>query len=592
MSKKQNKAMPKTLFGFYELTIREYWVQILTIFLLNIIYYAGNAIVTPISIKMVIGSIENAAAAGHNVMDYAMPAVFLVCGINLLVIAAEIISDILKGKYMPRLDNAVSKKIYEYIFNQTYSFFKKNSAGHIAEQAKYISSKFYGLVVTYPRVLVVLIISFIVNFGLLFDVHWMMLAVIASCAVFRLIYCSLNVRKMADAYVKSARISSKLTGKFIDSLSNVLNIKLFSTQKKEEDYLGQFREERVSAKRISKYRERVFWVPPFTFEKICTGIILFLSVYLYSKGLIKISDIAFSVTSFDGIMRIIRNMTWEMPDFLDAYGSAKQAYEEIVEPISILDHDNAKPIKLRACHINFNNISFKYADEFILKDLTLCIRHGEHVGIVGGSGSGKTTLVNLLMRLYDIDSGSITIDGNDIRFVTQDSLRKNIAFIPQESILFNRTLSENISYGTDNATQKQVEAAAKAARAHDFILASDDGYNTIVGDRGMKLSGGQRQRITIAHAILKNSPILILDEATSALDSETELAIQESFENLMENRTTIAIAHRLSTLKKMDRIIVLDKGRIAEMGSHSELIKKKNGVYKKLWGMQSDGFIK
>lgn len=584
--------MPKSLFGFYELTIREYWVQILTIFLLNIIYYAGGSIITPVSIKMVIGAIENAVAGGYDIMAYAMPAVILVCALNLLILGADIISDIIKGKYMPILDNAVSKRIYEYIFSQTYSFFKKNSAGHIAEQAKYISSKFYGLVVTYPRVLVVLFISFIVNFGLLFDVHWSMLVIIASCAIFRLVYCTLNVKKMADAYVKSARISSKLTGKFVDSLSNVLNIKLFSTQKKEENYLGRFREEKVAARQISKYRERVFWIPPFSFEKVCTGAILALSVYLYSKGMIKISDIAFSVTSFDGIMRIIRNMTWEMPDFLDNYGSAKQAYQEIVEPVSILDCDDAQPMKLRACHINFNKISFKYADEWIIKDLTLCIRHGEHIGIVGGSGSGKTTLVNLLMRLYDIDAGSITIDGNDIRFVTQDSLRKNIAFIPQESILFNRTLSENISYGTDDVTQSQIEAAARAAYAHDFIMASDDGYDTIVGDRGMKLSGGQRQRITIAHAILKNSPILILDEATSALDSETELAIQDSFEKLMKNRTTIAIAHRLSTLKKMDRIVVLDHGRIAEMGTHSELIKKKNGLYKKLWGMQSDGFIK
>lgn len=583
--------MPAGLFGFYKLTIKEYWFQMLTIFLMNIIYYAGGSIITAVSIKYILGGIETASSLGANVFTAVMPIVLAIFLGHVVILLAEIFADTLKGKYMPVLEQSVSQKMYTYVFNQTYSYFKKFSAGHIAAQTRFISSNFYGLIVSYPRVLIVLLVSLVINFGLLSGVHWSILLVIVICVLFRVIYCASRARRLSDAYVKSARINSKLSGKFVDSLSNVLNIKLFSTQKNEEKYLTKFRNERIRARQISKFNERMFWVPPYSFEKLCTGIILLLCIYLYSKNLIMISDIAFSITSFLGIMRLIRDMTWELPEFLDDYGSAKQAYDELVQPVSVFDHKNAKTMKLNSCHINFNNVSFKYDRDWVIKNMDLCIGHGEHVGIVGLSGSGKTTLVNLLMRLYDVTSGSVTIDGIDVRSVTQDSLRKNIAFIPQESILFNRTLAENISYGTNNATMRDVVAAAKAAKAHKFILRSEDGYKTVVGDRGVKLSGGQRQRITIAHAILKNAPILILDEATSALDSETERDIQESFTRLMRGRTTIAIAHRLSTLKQMDRIIVLDGGRIVEMGSHTELLQRKDGIYRALWSMQSDGFM-
>ena len=226
----------------------------------------------------------------------------------------------------------------------------------------------------------------------------------------------------------------------------------------------------------------------------------------------------------------------------------------------------------------------------ILKNLTIDIAPGERIGLVGVSGAGKTTLVNLLMRMYDVVDGAILVDGQDIRNVTQDSLRENISFIPQEPTMFNRTLRENIAYGCDNVSDEQIYAAARQASAHSFIKDATDGYDTLVGDRGVKLSGGQRQRIAIARAFLKNAPILILDEATSALDSETESTIQKSFERLARGRTTIVIAHRLSTLRNMDRIIVLDNGQVIEQGSHNQLVRS-GGVYSRLWKMQSGGFI-
>ena len=225
-----------------------------------------------------------------------------------------------------------------------------------------------------------------------------------------------------------------------------------------------------------------------------------------------------------------------------------------------------------------------------MRDFSLTIKPGERVGLVGLSGAGKTTLVNLLMRFYDVDSGNILIDGADIRDVTQNSLRENISFIPQEATMFNRTIRENIAYGNPTATDAQIRNAAIRASAHKFIMTTEKKYDSYVGDRGIKLSGGQRQRIAIARAFLKRSPILVLDEATSALDSETEVAIQKSFETLSRNRTTIAIAHRLSTLRNMDRIVVMDKGRIVESGTHNALLKKR-GLYARLWKMQSGGFL-
>ena len=231
-------------------------------------------------------------------------------------------------------------------------------------------------------------------------------------------------------------------------------------------------------------------------------------------------------------------------------------------PLDIVDKEGAKPLRVKKGTIIFNNVFFKYRNKYVLKDLSLEIKPGERVGIVGQSGAGKTTLVNLLMRFYEPQRGNIVIDGQDISDVTQKSLRENISFIPQDPTMFNRAIKDNIGYGKFGAPIKEIKAAAKKASADKFIMDTEKGYDSIVGDRGIKLSGGQRQRIAIARAFLKNAPILVLDEATSALDSETELSIQKSFDKLSRGHTTIAIAHRLSTLRNMDRIVVLDNGRI------------------------------
>ena len=320
-------------------------------------------------------------------------------------------------------------------------------------------------------------------------------------------------------------------------------------------------------------------------------LIIVLLVRGYGMGTLDLAQVAFVITAFFSLRTCVTNVVWEIPTVLEYFSSAQQALKIITAtPDKLCNVKTGKNICKYNSVIEFNNVSFKYDDEWVLQNINLCISKGERIGIVGASGSGKTTLVNLLMHLYDVTQGEIKIDGTDIRQFTAQSLKSAISFVPQESILFNRTLAENISYGIMGVTRRQIIGAGRLAQAHDFIMKTENGYDTVVGDRGVKLSGGQRQRITIAHAILKNSPILLLDEATSALDSETESKIQQSLDVLMQDRTTIAIAHRLSTLKKMDRIIVMDRGRIVEMGTHAQLIRKR-GRYYKMWKLQYSGFM-
>ena len=259
----------------------------------------------------------------------------------------------------------------------------------------------------------------------------------------------------------------------------------------------------------------------------------------------------------------------------------------------IKDLPSAKKLLVKKGEIEFKDLGFSFSKTHeALKNINLIIKPGEKVALIGPSGAGKTTFVKLLLRLHSPTMGQILIDGQDISEVTQESLRENISMVPQDPVLFHRTLTENISYGKRNATKKEIEKVAKSAHCDEFIKDLPAGFETYVGERGIKLSGGERQRVAIARAILKNAPILILDEATSSLDSASEMLIQDALNNLMNNKTTIVIAHRLSTIQKMDRIIVIDNGEIIEQGNHNELLKNKNSLYKKLWELQAGGFLK
>lgn len=361
---------------------------------------------------------------------------------------------------------------------------------------------------------------------------------------------------------------------------------------------GETREEERLSRTLSKWQKRTrrTWLA-FTWAGsgqlavlwLMRGAVTGAALWLWMRGEASAGDVAFVITSY----LVLNGYLGEIGQHIHMLQRSVNEMEELVtlsdEPLGVADRAGARPIRVEGGEIRFDHVRFRYAgqDRPLYDDLSVVIPAGERVGLVGPSGSGKTSFVKLLERLYDVDAGRISIDGQDVAGATQESLRRSIAIVPQEPVLFHRTLAENIGYGRPDATLEEIEAAARLANAHDFIARLPKGYQTLVGERGVKLSGGERQRVAIARAFLADAPILILDEATSSLDSESEAAIQEAMERLMIGRTAIVIAHRLSTVRALDRILLFDHGRIAEDGTHDELLSRSGGRYRRLFERQA-----
>ena len=398
-------------------------------------------------------------------------------------------------------------------------------------------------------------------------------------------------RKRLPLSMQLQNIETKLTGVTADLLSNISAMQEYARRLFEMERIKVVIEER---RRIGlrnwQFGESILTVNGVV-QAFFAGVIIVVAVHLTQIGQISIGDIILIITiifRIEGYMLFVgRNLN----TFGEKWGEIQESLIEILEPHEIPDRTDAGLLQTSKGAIDFNKVTFLYAGNPVFENLTLNIPAGQRMGLVGRSGAGKSTFVRLLMHHHNLDSGSITIDGTDIASVTQESLRNAISIVPQEPVLFHRTIRENIAYGNPQASEEEVIQAAKLAQAHDFIERLPQGYEALVGERGIKLSGGERQRIAIARAILKNAPILVLDEATSALDSESEVAIQSALRVLMEGKTVIAIAHRLSTLREMDRILVLDQGEIAEEGTHDELVKA-GGIYAELWQHQAGGFMR
>jgi ATP-binding cassette subfamily B protein len=315
------------------------------------------------------------------------------------------------------------------------------------------------------------------------------------------------------------------------------------------------------------------------------------ALYYYWVGKITVGDVVMVQGYLAQMFRQLWDLGKNIRQVYEHCANANEMTEKLIEPHEVVDAPGVSVLKVPVGQVEFRNVNFHYHHETpMLEDFSLTIPAGKRVALIGPSGGGKTTLVRILLRLVDIQSGAILVDGQNIASVTQNSLREQVTMVPQEPILFHRSLRDNIAYGKSDATEDEIVTAAKAAHCHEFISELPDGYDTLVGERGVKLSGGQRQRVAIAMAILRNSPILILDEATASLDSESEGLIQDALKNLMRGKTSIVIAHRLSTTRHADAIVVLEKGKIIEIGRHHELLTIKDGIYQKLWNIQVGGF--
>lgn len=587
--KSQNTTLPKSLWKFYfkYAVPGSWWPWIMWGVFFT--FARSGSILFPYCERWFIALFEQPVPDGLNFVQFALPTILLIVGVNLFLSISAVLRGMFHARWQPQMGNRVSVVLNDYVHHQSMSFWTGRMAGQVNSQIGYITNGFY-VVNDFLRIVVSLAFM-TVSVGLIFQINVYVAVIFAIVFVLRALYSWALIKPMSKASKDASSISSKLSGKVVDSISNFSVVKLFAGADREREHLEPIRNKHIAARIWSFFVQRLFWGVPLVVWDICYGATLLFCAYLYMNGQITVSEIVFTVSIYFSTMNTISSIVDSIPDMTERISAASKAYDELIVPITVNDAPNAPALSVSCGEIEFRNVSFKYKRKWELRDFNLKIKCGERVGLVGPSGAGKTTLVNLLMRFYDPNSGEILIDGQNIRDVSQDSLRENIAFIPQEPTMFNRTLRENIAYGRHNATTREIQNAAKRAAAHDFIMGTEKKYESMVGDRGIKLSGGQRQRIAIARAFLKDAPILVLDEATSALDSETEVAIQKSFDELANGRTTLAIAHRLSTLRNMDRIVVIKDGRVLEQGSHSTLVRKRGGEYARLWRMQSGGFI-
>jgi ATP-binding cassette subfamily B protein len=492
---------------------------------------------------------------------------------------------------IPNLRKNIVESSTAILLNQDNSYYQNNFSGSLANKVNDLTNYIPDIVqITIDRFVSRALVLGIgiyflwqvnISFALLM-LTWSALFVLSSFLL------AGKVTRLADAW---SELGSSITGKMVDVFSNIMSVRLFASKYQKRLSLRATHSEAVKAE------QRLQWLYTwiFTFYGFLFLIMQILNLYFLIKGRgqgsITAGDFAFVMTVNIAIANFLWMIAKDFSQFSKSWGRITQALRTITVIPEIQDQPDAVDLVIKREEITFNQVHFYYKDaEPIFENKSIIIKSGQKVGLVGYSGSGKSTFVNLILRLYDVKSGKISIDGQDICNVTQDSLHRNIGIIPQDPSLFHRTLMENIRYDRADASDDEVVEAAKRAHAHEFISKLPQGYESLVGERGVKLSGGQRQRIAIARAILKNAPILILDEATSQLDSVTESNIQESLWELMQGKTTIVIAHRLSTLLHMDRILVFDRGKIIEDGTHQALLDK-NGMYKALWDAQVGGFL-
>jgi len=488
----------------------------------------------------------------------------------------------------------LNRMVFNTLSEQSMEFHTSRFGGSLVSQANKFTSAFARLSDLILFNIAPLIYAFVFTFVILVPLlPWFAFA-LAIFAVLFLTVAWFSFSSIRNLNVKEAEAQNKVSGQIADSITNIMAVKSFSRERLErqrfEEFAGESRKAGFAIRDAVTKRD-------FMFGAIITAIMSTAFITLVFGNVWFGVAIGTLLLAVNYSMQILGNL-WGFNGMLRQlnriFGDARDMSTILTTTQSVVDLPNAKDIVADSGEIAFDEVTFRHADakddDAIFKDFTLTIKPGQRVGLVGRSGSGKTTLTKLLLRFADIQKGSISIDGQSIAEITQTSLREAIAYVPQEPMLFHRSLRENIMYGKPDATQEEVEAAASRANALEFIHKLPEGFDTLVGERGVKLSGGQRQRIAIARAILKDAPILVLDEATSALDSESEKLIQDALEELMKNRTSIVIAHRLSTISKLDRIIVMEDGAIIEDGTHDELLTVK-GQYARLWMHQSGGFI-
>ena len=493
-------------------------------------------------------------------------------------------------QWITRTTAVVYRRLFDYLTGHSAAYFSDRYAGALTNKISNAAKGIEALMMQGLWGFLTLFVGLIGNIVITYLAHpyFAMVLIVWFTVFFGMnIVCARGIHKYA---YRHAEASSMLRGKLVDSASNIETVQSSGWMEHERDYIEHYigSEQRAHLKR--------WWIGEWVLvaNSVLLGVLMaaMLSTvaYLIAKDAVTVGTLAMIITVLISLERSLFFLGNALIEAMGNYGQVDEGLRELLEPHSIVEGGAAPELIVSLGGVSIDAISFNYESGVLFKELSLVIPPGQKVGLVGPSGAGKSSLVNLLLRQYDVLSGQIEIDRQDIREVTLESLRRAIGLVPQNTSLFHRSIMDNIRYGRLDASDEEVREAARLAEAHEFIESLPNGYETFVGERGVKLSGGQRQRISIARAILKAAPILILDEATSALDSESEKAIQAALKELMRGRTVIAIAHRLSTLRAMDRIVVLDKGKIVEDGPHQELLDRA-GLYWSMWNSQVEGFV-
>ena len=589
MERKEKKALATKTLGFFWRHARVYWPMLL-LCAIGIAITIGCDLASPVASRKLFNLLGDP-------IRRTQANTWVQAKIAIGYIVALMLGSYLGGRlYMYSLDLFESKAMkdladtcFAYIQGHSYRFFTNNFGGALVNRVNQFVSAFETIADQYMLQLGQTVIRIILIITVLFWYNVTLGRIFLGWAV---VLISFNVAfskyKLKFDRARS-EMNTKVTARLADTIANAVNLKLFAGIGQEVSSFKALTYDQWKARYASwKKGEQSYVVQGFSLI-VLQLVILAVSVRKWIDGVLTLGDVVMLQSYLWQLVNKVNEVGQSVRRIYEAMANANEMTEILVTPHEIVDVPDAPAITVTKSAVEFRGVSFSYvsAGRMVLQDLNLKIKAGERVGIVGPSGGGKSTILKLLVRLHDVTDGSILIDGQNIAKVTQDSLHRSIAYVPQDPILFHRSLMENIRYSRPAATDDEVIRAAKFAHCHEFISNFPEGYQTLVGERGVKLSGGERQRVAIARAILMDAPIIVLDEATSSLDSESELYIQDSLSKLVVGRTVIAVAHRLSTIRKMDRIVVVKDGQIIEQGSHDLLLKIETSLYRRLWGLQT-----
>ncbi|HVW82724.1 MAG TPA: ABC transporter ATP-binding protein [Candidatus Paceibacterota bacterium] len=586
--KKEVRIMP-VLRAYWRATAKYPWV--LSALVASIVIAQASSLVAPLYLRNFINTLS-AGSVSAVVVSSLFALLIAYAAYNLLNwLSRQVIfwaNARLDADAMADLEN----EAFGYLIGHSYDFFTSNFAGTLTRRVNRYSRSYENVLDSFVYNFLPTFIFALGSIGVLWYRNtWLGLGLLAWVVLFIAVQIVLNKWRHPLRIERVAQ-DSKMTGALSDAVGNHAAITLFAAETAERASMARIvRAWRKATMRSWNADNIINGVQQLLGIAIEVGL-LAVSVFLWQKGLVTVGDFVLIQVYILGLLDQVWGFGNTLRRVYDAFADAYEMVEILETPHQIEDAPGAGALSIARGEIAFEHVGFNFNNgRQVLDDFSLAIKGGEKVALVGPSGAGKSTVTKLLLRLYDPKEGNVAIDGQDISRVTQESLRKAISYVPQESVLFHRSLKDNIAYGKQDATMEEIIEAAKKAHCHEFISQLPQGYETHVGERGVKLSGGERQRVAIARAILKNAPILVLDEATSSLDSESEALIQDALAKLMEGKTVIAIAHRLSTIMKMDRIIVMENGKVVLSGTHAELLAQESNLYKKLWEIQAGGFI-